>query len=94
MILGSALAATTLAGALLITLATPFVSSTLKERLFDPQFLPLFVALPLVGIALIVQLFRSLSLEQEMWPFVYTVLLFALSFAGLGLMVFPAIIPP
>jgi cytochrome bd ubiquinol oxidase subunit II len=87
-------AATTLAGALLITLATPFVSSTLKERLFDPQFLPLFVALPLVGIALIVQLFRSLALEQEVWPFVYTVLLFVLSFAGLGLMVFPAIIPP
>jgi len=87
-------AATTLAGALLITLATPFVSSTLKERLFDPQFLPVFVALPLVGIALIVQLFRSLALEQEVWPFVYTVLLFVLSFAGLGLMVFPAIIPP
>lgn len=87
-------AATTLAGALLITLGTPFVSSTLKERIFDPQFLPVFVLLPLLGMALIVQLFRSLALGQEAWPFVYTVLLFVLSFAGLGLMVFPSIIPP
>ena len=63
-------------------------------RLFDPAFLPFFVLLPLLGIALIVQLFRSLALGQEVWPFVYTVLLFVLSFAGLGVMVFPAIIPP
>lgn len=87
-------AATTLAGALLITLSTPFVSSSLKDRIFDPHFLPVFVVLPLLATGLIVQLFRSLELQQEVWPFVYTVLLFVLSFAGLGLMVFPAIIPP
>jgi cytochrome d ubiquinol oxidase subunit II len=87
-------AATTLGGALLITVTSPFVSETLRARLFDPAFLPFFVLLPLLGIALIVQLFRSLALGQEVWPFVYTVLLFVLSFAGLGVMVFPAIIPP
>ena len=87
-------AATTLGGALLITVTSPFVSETLRARLFDPSFLPFFVLLPLLGIALIVQLFRSLALGQEVWPFVYTVLLFVLSFAGLGVMVFPAIIPP
>ena len=52
------------------------------------------MVLPLLGITLIVQLFRSLAMEQEVWPFVYTVLLFVLSFAGLGVMVFPAVIPP
>ncbi|MEA5391247.1 cytochrome d ubiquinol oxidase subunit II [Cyanobium gracile UHCC 0139] len=87
-------AATTLGGALLITVTSPFVSETLRARLFDPAFLPFFVLLPLLGIALIVQLFRSLAMGQEVWPFVYTVLLFVLSFAGLGVMVFPAIIPP
>lgn len=87
-------ASTTLAGALVITLGTPFVSSTLKERIFDPHVLPVFIVLPLSGIGLIIQLFRSLALEQEVWPLVYTVLLFVLSFLGLGLMVFPAIIPP
>jgi cytochrome d ubiquinol oxidase subunit II len=56
--------------------------------------LPFFVVLPLLGVALIVQLFRSLAMQQEVWPFVYTVMLFILSFAGLGVMVFPAVIPP
>jgi cytochrome d ubiquinol oxidase subunit II len=87
-------AATTLGGALLITLTAPFISDTLRARLFDPSFLPFFVLLPLLGVALIVQLYRSLAMGQEAWPFVYTVLLFVLSFTGLGVMVFPAIIPP
>lgn len=39
----------------------------LRQRHFDPVFLPLLVLLPLVGIALIVQqLFRSLAMDQEM----------------------------
>jgi cytochrome d ubiquinol oxidase subunit II len=87
-------AATTLGGALLITFTAPFASEALRQRLFDPAFLPFFVVLPLLGVALIVQLFRSLAMQQEVWPFVYTVLLFILSFAGLGVMVFPAVIPP
>ena len=87
-------AATTLGGALLITFTAPFASETLRQRLFDPTFLPFFVVLPLLGVALIVQLFRSLAMQQEVWPFVYTVMLFILSFAGLGVMVFPAVIPP
>ena len=86
--------ATTLVGALLITASSPFISETLKARLFDEAFLPFFVLLPLIGLGLVVQLYRSLKLEQEVWPFVYTVLLFILSFVGIGLMVFPAIIPP
>lgn len=81
-------------GALLITFTAPFASEALRQRLFDPAFLPFFVVLPLLGVALIVQLFRSLAMQQEAWPFVYTVLLFILSFAGLGVMVFPAVIPP
>jgi hypothetical protein len=36
----------------------------------------------------------SLALQQEVWPFVYTVLLIILSYAGLGVMVVPALIPP
>lgn len=87
-------AATTLGGALLITFTATFASEALRQRLFDPAFVPFFVVLPLLGVALIVQLFRSLAMQQEAWPFVYTVMLFILSFAGLGVMVFPAVIPP
>jgi len=42
-------AATTLGGALLITLTSPFVSESLRARLFDPSFLPFFVVLPVLG---------------------------------------------
>jgi len=55
--------------------------------------LPFFVVLPLLGVALIAQLFRSLAMQQEVWTFIYTVLLFSLSFAGLGMMVFPGWLP-
>jgi cytochrome d ubiquinol oxidase subunit II len=55
--------------------------------------LPFFLVLLLLGVALIVQLFRSLAMQQEVWTFVYTVLLFSLSFTGLGMMVFPGWLP-
>ena len=38
-------------------------------------------------------LLRSLYLQQERRPFVWTLLLFLVSFIGLGLVVFPYIIP-
>lgn len=87
-------AGTTVIGALLITTTAPFISSELRQRIFDPHFLPFFVVLPLLALLLIVQLYRSLNAGEEVAPLVYTVLLFVLSFAGLGVMVFPAIIPP
>ena len=87
-------AATTLAGAVLITFTSPLLSQELRTRIFDPAFLPAFVVLPITGLGLITLLFRSLTRQQEAWPFVYTCLLFILSFLGLGLMLFPAIIPP
>jgi cytochrome d ubiquinol oxidase subunit II len=87
-------AATTLAGAVLITFTSPLLSQELRTRIFDPAFLPAFVVLPITGLGLITLLFRSLTHQNEAWPFVYTCLLFILSFLGLGLMLFPAIIPP
>ena len=55
---------------LLITLVTPFVSSTLKERIVDPQFLPVFVVLPLAGLALIglVHVIGRLPVAWHRWP--------------------------
>ncbi len=47
----------------------------------------------MLGGLLIYFLLRSLFLQQERRPFVWTILLFFLSFIGLGLVVFPYIIP-
>jgi cytochrome d ubiquinol oxidase subunit II len=39
-------------------------------------------------------LLRSLKLRRERTPFVWTILIFLLTFLGLALIVFPYIIPP
>jgi cytochrome d ubiquinol oxidase subunit II len=85
---------TNLIRALLITFTAPFLSETKLHRRFDPAFLPFFMLLPLVGTALIVQLFRSLAMGLIFQHFAYTALLFSLSFVGVGVMVFPAVSPP
>jgi cytochrome bd ubiquinol oxidase subunit II len=52
-----------------------------------------FALIPIVGIALIWALLQSLTKQQERAPFVWTILLFALTFLGLGLIIFPYAIP-
>ena len=84
---------TTLFGAILITLVTPFFYTYARERLFSQPLIYVFVAIPLVGIALIWQLLSSLNQKRETAPFIWTILIFLLTFIGLALVVFPYIIP-
>jgi cytochrome bd ubiquinol oxidase subunit II len=84
---------TTLAGALLITVTTPIFYEGLRTKLFESGLTPLFVMIPLLAVMLIGLLLRSLIAEKENTPFIWTLLLFLLSFVGLGLIVFPYIIP-
>lgn len=62
-------------------------------RLFDKPLIYIFALIPILGIILIFLLIKSLNKAEERWPFVWTILLFLLSFIGLGLVVFPYIIP-
>jgi cytochrome d ubiquinol oxidase subunit II len=87
-------AVTTLIGAVLITITTPFLSDTARDRLFQEPFIYIFAVIPVLGILLIWQLLRSLNRQQEVLPFVWTILIFLLTFIGLALIVFPYIIPP
>ncbi|SRR5579883_764844 len=85
---------TTLIGAILITITTPIFYENTRSRLFEQPFIYIFAAIPLLGVFLIRQLLISLNRRQERAPFIWTILLFVLSFLGLGLIVFPYIIPP
>lgn len=86
-------AVTTLIGAVLITITTPIFLEEARSRLFDAPLVYIFAAIPILGAFFIWQLLRSLNQEKEIAPFVWTVLIFLLSFLGLGIIVFPYIIP-
>lgn len=84
---------TTLIGAVLITITTPIFYVSARERLFTAPLVYIFALIPLLGVTLIALLSRSLDKRKERSPFIWTILLFLLSFLGLGLIVFPYIIP-
>ena len=86
-------AITTLIGAIFITGVTPFIYETARTRLFSKPLVYIFALIPLLGIFLIWQLLQSLNKKADRQPFIWTILLFLLSFIGLGLVVFPYIIP-
>ncbi|MBD0264166.1 MAG: cytochrome d ubiquinol oxidase subunit II [Tolypothrix sp. Co-bin9] len=84
---------TTLIGAILITISTPVFYENTRSRLFHQPEIYIFALIPLLGVLLIWQLFKSLQRQEERAPFIWTILIFLLSFIGLGLIVFPYIIP-
>jgi cytochrome bd ubiquinol oxidase subunit II len=84
---------TTLIGAVLITIVTPIFYEQARSRLFDRPQIYVFALIPLLGVLLIGLLLKSLDRKQERMPFIWTILLFLLTFLGLALVVFPYIIP-
>ncbi|MFG3817830.1 cytochrome d ubiquinol oxidase subunit II [Limnothrix redekei] len=86
-------AITTLIGAVLITIVTPVFYEAVRTRLFSPPLLYIFITIPLLGLLLVGLLLRSLIQQEERTPFVWTILIFLLTFIGLGLIIFPYIIP-
>ena len=86
-------AITTFIGAVYLTITTPIFSESARAKLFDAPLIYVFALIPLLGVLLIVLLLKSLYAKEETKPFVWTLLLFLLSFIGLGLVVFPYIIP-
>ncbi|MEL6580973.1 MAG: cytochrome d ubiquinol oxidase subunit II [Cyanobacteria bacterium J06621_12] len=86
-------AVTTFVGAVYLTITTPIFSEGIRDKLFEAPLIYIFAVIPLLGTFLIFMLLRSLYFERERQPFVWSLLLFLLSFIGLGLVVFPYIIP-
>jgi cytochrome bd ubiquinol oxidase subunit II len=85
---------TTLTGTILITVVTPIFSEYARSQLLSTPLIYIFGTIPILGILLVALLLRSLKRREENAPLVWTFLIFALSFVGLGFVVFPNIIPP
>lgn len=85
---------TTFAGAVFITITTPLLSDQARTSLLTAPLIYIFALIPMLGIALVWLLLRSLNRREENMPLIWTFLLFSLSFIGLGFVIFPNIIPP
>ena len=56
---------TTFAGAAFITVSTPFLSDQIRDRLLAAPMIYIFGLIPIIGLGLVVLLFRSLQNQEE-----------------------------
>ncbi len=76
-----------------VSLWTPFLSPDLSARWFSWPNIAWLSPVPLVVAAIAFGLFRSLAKGREGMPFVMAILLFFSCYAGIGISVYPYIVP-
>jgi len=76
-----------------VSLATPFLSIHYAERWFAWPNIVLTAPVPVAVACVAALLLRSLIDRQDNRPFFLTLALFALSYAGLGISMYPYIVP-
>jgi cytochrome d ubiquinol oxidase subunit II len=76
-----------------VSLATPFVDRQYFERWFHYPGLLATVPMPLLVLATFTALWRSLRRGRDWQPFLFTLLLFLLTLIGLGISMWPDVIP-
>jgi cytochrome d ubiquinol oxidase subunit II len=87
------LAPLTLAAIVLVSLATPFLGGEYFERWFSVPRVLFTAQVPLVIAILTWRFVRSLRRNYELAPFVLTLAVFGLSFVGLGISMYPYLVP-
>jgi cytochrome d ubiquinol oxidase subunit II len=87
------LAVAVLAFILAVSIWTPFLAPELRARWFSWPNIAFLSPVPLLVALIAAGLFRSLAKGREAMPFLLTVLLFLISYAGIGVSVFPYVVP-
>ncbi|MCK1393424.1 cytochrome d ubiquinol oxidase subunit II [Bradyrhizobium sp. 1] len=82
-----------LAAIAMVSLATPFLSIQYAQRWFAWPNVILVAPVPIAVAAVTALLMRSLAQKQDSRPFFLSLVLFALSYAGLGISMYPYIVP-
>jgi cytochrome d ubiquinol oxidase subunit II len=83
-----------LAVIVVISIWTPLMDAGIAARWFSFPNLIWFSPVPLLVAACSWQLLRALQNKRQVWPFVYTLALIFLGYSGLGISLWPHIIPP
>ena len=76
-----------------VSIATPFLHVQYAQRWFTWPNLILTAPVPIAVAAVTILLLRSLTARQDYRPFFLSLALFALSYAGLGISMYPYIVP-
>ena len=82
-----------LAAIAMVSIATPFLNIQYAQRWFAWPNVALVAPVPIAVAAVTVLLVRSLGRKQDSGPFFLALALFALSYAGLGISMYPYIVP-
>jgi cytochrome d ubiquinol oxidase subunit II len=83
----------TLAFIVAVSLATPFLEVAYWERWFAWPSVIVTAPVPIAVAAVAFLLFRSIANEHDSQPFLFSLVLFFLCFVGLGVSVWPFIVP-
>lgn len=78
----------------LVSIWTPFQDQVYFERWFAWPSILLSVVMPLLVVATARGIFKGLSDDNDVRPFAYSLLLFALCFVGIAISFFPFLVPP
>ena len=88
------LGAALLAAIGIVSLWTPFLDTGIADRWFNWPNLLYLSPIPLLVLAAAALYFAGLARRREWWPFFGALGLFLLSYAGLGVSLFPHVVPP
>jgi cytochrome d ubiquinol oxidase subunit II len=76
-----------------VSLWTPFLSPDLRARWFSWPNIAYLSPVPLLVVAIAFGFFRSLARGREAMPFIMSILLFLISYVGIGASLYPYIVP-
>jgi cytochrome d ubiquinol oxidase subunit II len=90
----SVLGAATLALIVVVSLWTPMLNPSFSQRWFGWPGILLTSPVPILVVLVAWAFWRSLALQHQLTPFLCALGWFVLCFAGLGISLFPHIVPP
>ncbi|WP_210527691.1 cytochrome d ubiquinol oxidase subunit II [Rubellimicrobium arenae] len=83
----------TLAAMAVVSLWVPFLDTDIRQRWFDRPNLYYLLPVPLVTAVVALALWRAVHRNARYWAFLLAVALFLLGYLGLGISLFPNIVP-
>lgn len=78
----------------MVSFWTPFLHTGIADRWFSWPNIAWLAPVPLLTAAVIYGLARAIRSGRELAPFLLTILLFLLNFGGLGISLWPHVVPP